>query len=129
MKRRTINIPFAVKRRFWGMPCAVCGVPFNIHVDHVKPVVGGGGDSEENLQPLCRGCNYIKKHKLANPEVAQEVRRRGMQHFLKAVSEYEQRYDNPFDYYSPDRWAKKNPAKALKAIQLYAAFSIRQFRG
>lgn len=46
--------------------CAYCGVsiywtiPHDIHVDHIKPVVRGGGNELDNLCLTCADCNYSK---------------------------------------------------------------------
>jgi 5-methylcytosine-specific restriction endonuclease McrA len=37
----------------------VCGALAS-HVDHITPVLSGGGDDERNLQALCRRCNLAK---------------------------------------------------------------------
>lgn len=52
--------------RFDGR-CACCGrgdVP--IEKDHVIPVVLGGSNSIENLQPLCGGCNRRKSRRIVD---------------------------------------------------------------
>ena len=36
--------------------CQCCGAPAT-HVDHVQPVLFGGGDDEGNLRALCGSCN------------------------------------------------------------------------
>lgn len=43
-----------------GHHCLRCGSPEELTVDHIKPVVKGGGDEDENLQTLCRKCNSAK---------------------------------------------------------------------
>jgi 5-methylcytosine-specific restriction endonuclease McrA len=42
-----------------GRSCVLCGAPAE-HLDHVTPVIRGGGDHPSNLQPLCVGCNLTK---------------------------------------------------------------------
>ena len=43
-----------------GMRCRECGAAENLTIDHVIPVVRGGGDEIGNLQTLCRTCNSKK---------------------------------------------------------------------
>ena len=38
--------------------CVSCGAPAE-EVDHIRPVVMGGGDELENLRALCRQCHSI----------------------------------------------------------------------
>lgn len=40
--------------------CRRCGVTNRLEIDHIVPVVHGGGDGDENLQVLCRPCNKRK---------------------------------------------------------------------
>jgi 5-methylcytosine-specific restriction endonuclease McrA len=40
--------------------CLCCGEQKPLTVDHVIPVVGGGSNNIENLQPLCAVCNIRK---------------------------------------------------------------------
>lgn len=43
-----------------GLRCVTCGSPDNLTIDHITPVVDGGGDNQDNLQTLCRTCNSRK---------------------------------------------------------------------
>lgn len=43
-----------------GGCCRKCGSDSDLCLDHIVPVVLGGGDSEDNLQVLCRTCNSRK---------------------------------------------------------------------
>lgn len=43
-----------------GGKCLRCGSESEIVKDHILPIVHGGSDSIENLQPLCRSCNASK---------------------------------------------------------------------
>jgi 5-methylcytosine-specific restriction endonuclease McrA len=45
--------------------CAHCGTRENLSVDHIIPVLHGGGDELENLQALCRRCNSSKGGRIA----------------------------------------------------------------
>lgn len=46
--------------RLHGYRCLNCPRKTNIHLDHVKPVILGGLDTIDNLQPLCYKCNISK---------------------------------------------------------------------
>ena len=41
--------------------CAICKSTKHLEVDHKLPISQGGGNSEDNLQILCRKCNRKKK--------------------------------------------------------------------
>lgn len=43
-----------------GKKCLSCGSNNKIHLDHIVPVVYGGENSIDNLQPLCDKCNTSK---------------------------------------------------------------------
>lgn len=45
----------------FGNVCLCCGGLGPLTVDHVIPIVAGGPNSIENLQPLCKPCNVLKK--------------------------------------------------------------------
>lgn len=44
-----------------GNRCACCGLQKKLTRDHVVPLVAGGSDYIENIQPLCRECNSSKR--------------------------------------------------------------------
>ena len=44
----------------WGEKCLNCGSSKNINIDHIVPRFNEGSDSIDNLQPLCKKCNYLK---------------------------------------------------------------------
>lgn len=50
-----------------GDTCKACGAPPKpgkvLHIDHVKPLLHGGGNEDENLQLLCGPCNWSKGSK------------------------------------------------------------------
>lgn len=43
-----------------GCACLRCGSTQYICLDHIIPVVAGGSNDLDNLQPLCRSCNSSK---------------------------------------------------------------------
>lgn len=52
----------ALKARY-GFTCLLCGrkePDIALTVDHVVPVSRGGGNTIDNIQPLCKGCNSRK---------------------------------------------------------------------
>jgi len=52
----------------FGGKCAECGSSEKITIDHIVPVVLGGTNAIENLQPLCSSCNSSKGAKLKDEE-------------------------------------------------------------
>ncbi len=40
-----------------GEACIFCGVPENLHLDHIQPFSLGGPIASWNLRPLCQPCN------------------------------------------------------------------------
>ncbi|RZI40512.1 HNH endonuclease [Herbaspirillum sp. HC18] len=67
-EQRREPIPESVKLLVWARDkgaCVKCGSQENLHFDHVIPVAKGGGNSEENIQILCRICNLRKSDKIA----------------------------------------------------------------
>lgn len=45
---------------WFGGVCLCCGSHDDLTADHVTPLIKGGSNSIENLQPLCRSCNSTK---------------------------------------------------------------------
>ncbi|MDD4390234.1 MAG: HNH endonuclease [Eubacteriales bacterium] len=43
--------------------CAICGKIGKMVIDHIIPLSRGGGQSIDNLQPLCHSCNVKKRNK------------------------------------------------------------------
>jgi 5-methylcytosine-specific restriction endonuclease McrA len=41
--------------------CVKCRAFERMHKDHILPIVHGGSDAINNLQPLCRRCNLGKR--------------------------------------------------------------------
>lgn len=54
-----------------GYACLHCKSTTDLSIDHIIPVVHGGGDELENLQTLCRVCNSKKGSNLLS-EVGHE---------------------------------------------------------
>ena len=40
--------------------CRCCGVTRGLQVDHIRPLIDGGGHDIDNLQTLCKVCNGLK---------------------------------------------------------------------
>lgn len=116
-------IPFAVKRRVCAKPCAVCGIPFGIKCDHIVAVAAGGSSDEANLQPLCHGCNHMKHATRTNGEVAEMVRKIGLEHFQRACYLEATRHWNSFEKPSLHGWIGSNPQMESLAHELFAKFS------
>jgi uncharacterized membrane protein YebE (DUF533 family) len=57
------RIPRDVRQRVWqkyGGRCAECSADTYLEFDHIIPVAKGGGNSDTNVQLLCRNCNLAK---------------------------------------------------------------------
>ncbi len=57
------RIPRDVRQRVWqkyGGRCAECNADTYLEFDHIIPVAKGGGNSDTNVQLLCRNCNLTK---------------------------------------------------------------------
>jgi len=57
---------FAAKCADLQYVCQLCGkilTPETVTIDHIVPVVSGGTNALENLQPLCMHCNSTKRDK------------------------------------------------------------------
>jgi 5-methylcytosine-specific restriction endonuclease McrA len=50
----------------YGGRCLRCGTRERISVDHVVPLSLGGGNSIDNIQPLCEMCNSLKSDTVAD---------------------------------------------------------------
>lgn len=124
-KKRTVYIPLRVRFEIWAMPCAVCGIPFGIKIDHIVAVSKGGSDARKNLQPLCHDCNHYKHNSRSNAQIAQWVRSRGVQHFLFAAFRYDTRHLNPYDGPGFEGWRAHNPERIRFARALHASFVAR----
>ncbi|HYO25621.1 MAG TPA: HNH endonuclease signature motif containing protein, partial [Lacipirellulaceae bacterium] len=61
------HIPRDVRQRVWqryGGRCAECGDGQYLEFDHVIPFAKGGGNSDNNVQLLCRSCNLKKSDRI-----------------------------------------------------------------
>lgn len=62
-KQSRRRIPREVRQRVWqkyGGRCAECSADTYLEFDHIIPVAKGGGNSDTNVQLLCRKCNLAK---------------------------------------------------------------------
>lgn len=48
----------------FGHRCLGCGQQKPLTIDHVIPLVQGGPNTIENIQPLCKSCNSRKRHRM-----------------------------------------------------------------
>lgn len=74
-KRKGAWVNLALKRRVCASPCCVCGRTDDIECDHIVGIVDGGTSAPDNLQPLCRTCNALKRHHKTNEAVAEWIKR------------------------------------------------------
>ena len=116
------HVPVALKFKIWAMPCAICGIPYQIHCDHITPWSAGGSNAESNLQPLCRWCNAAKKNRLNNTQLRALILRRGKTHFLRAVYLEDTKYFNAYEGPSMAQWEQHRPDRVAFALELYEAF-------
>lgn len=55
---------FAALCEAYDNRCARCGTKTKLTADHVIPLIAGGSNMIDNIQPLCKPCNSSKKDKL-----------------------------------------------------------------
>lgn len=67
VRRRKIRVTSGKNRHLlfkkYNYRCAECGATnkeTTLHIDHIKPIVIGGTNNEDNLQVLCKKCNLVK---------------------------------------------------------------------
>ena len=59
----------------YNWTCLCCGrneSDIKLEVDHIIPLVKGGSDNIENIQPLCRTCNAKKYTKIISYKIKNE---------------------------------------------------------
>ena len=62
-KRNRARIPIPLRQQVLardGYRCRQCGATERLEMDHIHPWSKGGEDTLENLQVLCRSCNFRK---------------------------------------------------------------------
>lgn len=65
LKTGTINISdWYAMLDAYNHACAYCGATEDITQDHIIPLIKGGLNIIENIQPLCRSCNSKKRDKM-----------------------------------------------------------------
>lgn len=65
LKSGTIDInDWVAMLKRYDYSCAHCGSKNDITQDHIIPLVRGGQNVINNIQPLCRSCNSRKRDKL-----------------------------------------------------------------
>jgi 5-methylcytosine-specific restriction endonuclease McrA len=47
-----------------GGRCKHCGVGADLEFDHIIPVAKGGGNTENNIELLCKSCNAKKSARI-----------------------------------------------------------------
>lgn len=72
-RRKRANIQIAIIKNkvfeLHGIKCLCCGISENISIDHIIPVLKGGSNEIDNLQPLCKSCNSKKMAKIIDYRV------------------------------------------------------------
>lgn len=119
---KRVTIPTAIRRRIYAMNCAVCGVPYGIQADHIKPVACGGSNEAANIQPLCRDCNYLKHCNKTNEQVRSLIIAKGLPHFRRSVYKNSVRFMNVYARPTIDEWKLQRPELEDEAKNLYIKF-------
>lgn len=123
MKRDAI--PLRVIIEVCSDPCAVCGVPYHLQCDHLRPIAWGGSNDRDNLQSLCKTCNQKKKDRMTNAQLTEWVSSCGERHFLMAVYRWDVRYRNDYDGYGFDQWRSAQSDRVNHALELHQSFINR----
>lgn len=116
------HIPSDARRRIQKMPCVICGIDFDIHCDHIVSLATGGGCGESNLQPLCRDCNFTKKHLRSTEDTAVVIASRGLMHFITSFYRRSTRHLNSYDAPTIARWCELNSKEVAEATRMYFSF-------
>ena len=61
------------KLKLLNFQCVYCGSKDKIQIDHIWPLSKGGTNHIDNLQPLCRFCNYSKHDKILIKPMIQKI--------------------------------------------------------
>ena len=64
VKRRVVSedMRFKIFKKY-NFKCYECGNQNNLQLDHIMPFSLGGNTEEDNLQVLCKSCNFEKRNK------------------------------------------------------------------
>lgn len=62
----------------FGNKCTCCGCTVNITADHVIPLIKGGRNTIDNIQPLCLSCNCSKGSKTIDYRMLPVISERGV---------------------------------------------------
>ena len=66
-KKKARSIPKATRREVFARDnyrCVQCGAAEELTLDHIFPFALGGSNEHENLQVLCKACNFKKGNRL-----------------------------------------------------------------
>ena len=66
-KKKARSIPKATRREVFARDnyrCVQCGAAEELTIDHIFPFALGGSNAPENLQVLCKACNFKKGNRL-----------------------------------------------------------------
>ena len=66
-KKKARSIPKATRREVFARDnyrCVQCGATEELTIDHIFPFALGGSNAPENLQVLCKACNFKKGNRL-----------------------------------------------------------------
>lgn len=102
----------AIKERFrlWALPCVICGDEGDIQIDHIVPLVKGGSNEPDNLQPLCKQCHNRKGNKTGRSN--EDLRRLYLadfrEHHLRNRYRLDTQFQNQYDRISYIDWKVRN---------------------
>jgi 5-methylcytosine-specific restriction endonuclease McrA/endogenous inhibitor of DNA gyrase (YacG/DUF329 family) len=61
MRRNGMDFNSAQKKRLRDDKCKWCGSKKDLQLDHIKAIINGGENSDDNAQTLCSRCNQKKR--------------------------------------------------------------------